>query len=174
VDGGPRLDARAPAVFRAYLSVTRSARSAPPDASHHSLVTNPAPLDAAPRRLLLVDDEDAIRSALRRLFARRGWIVHEAADGERALECLLGGEDPVPYDAVISDMRMPRLTGEQVHDALQAARPQLLARCIFSTGDVSAPEAASFLERTRCRVLEKPFELAQLVALVEALPPRHA
>lgn len=103
---------------------------------------------------------------------RRGWDVDEAADGERALEHLLGGDDPVPYDAVISDLRMPRLGGEELHDALARERPQLLPRCIFSTGDVTAPDTARFLQRTRCQILEKPFELAGLAAMVEALPPR--
>jgi DNA-binding NtrC family response regulator len=132
-----------------------------------------APPSADARRVLLVDDEDAIRSALRRYFARRGWIVDEAADGARALERLLDGDDPVPYDAVISDMRMPHLNGEQLHDALERDRPQLLARCVFSTGDLSSPEAARFVQRTNCRVLEKPFELAKLADLVESLPPRR-
>ena len=130
------------------------------------------PSNGPQRRVLLVDDEDAIRNALRRFFSRRGWLVEEAADGELALERLLGGDDPVPYDAIIRDIRMPRLTGEQLHDALLRARPHLLPRCVFSTGDVTAPEAANFLQRTHCQVLEKPFELAQLSAIVDALPPR--
>ena len=110
---------------------------------------------------------------MRRFFTRRGWEVDEAADGARALEQLLGGDDPVPYDAVISDIRMPRLTGEELHDALARERPQLLPRCVFSTGDVTAPDTARFLQRTHCKVLEKPFELARLADLVESLPPRH-
>ena len=110
---------------------------------------------------------------MRRFFTRRGWEVDEASDGARALERLLGGDDPVPYDAVISDIRMPHLTGEELHDALARERPQLLPRCVFSTGDVTAPDTARFLQRTRCKVLEKPFELARLADLVESLPPRH-
>ena len=125
-------------------------------------------------RVLLVDDEYAIRAALRRYFTRRGWDVEEATDGARALESLLAGDDPVPYDAVICDFRMPHLTGEQLHDRLQRERPALLAHCIFSTGDVTAPDAARFLQRTQCRVLEKPFELTTLAALIDALPARRA
>ena len=130
-----------------------------------------APADV-PRRLLVVDDEPVIRSALTRFFTRRGWQVDEAPDGEVARECLLGGSDPVPYDAVISDMRMPRLSGERLHDVLQRERPQLLDRCIFSTGDVGSPDAAKFIERTRCRVIAKPFELHELADIVAALPSR--
>ena len=136
------------------------------------MTATPPDAVAPARRVLIVDDEEAIRHALTRFFQRRGWVVDEAADGARALECLLRGDDPEPYDAVISDMRMPRLTGEQLHDALARERPQLVRRCVFSTGDVTAPEMTRFVQRTQCRVLEKPFELARLAALVEALPPR--
>lgn len=128
-------------------------------------------MPAASPRLLVIDDEPAIRSALRRFFTRRGWSVDEADDGDSALARLLADADgdALPYDAVISDMRMQRLSGEELHDTLQRERPGLLARVIFSTGDVSAPDAARFVERTRCTVLEKPFELAHLAALAERL-----
>ena len=141
----------------------------PPDPKHPR---TGAPADV-PRRILVVDDEPVIRAALTRFFTRRGWQVDEAADGEAARECLLGGSDPVPYDAVISDMRMPRLSGARLHDELQRARPELLERCIFSTGDVGSPDASAFIERTHCRVIAKPFELAELADIVGALPPRR-
>ena len=166
-----------PVVYPRAARPTPDARGPPLAFPAPKYVTAPHPATSATtpaRRVLLVDDEAAIRNALHRFFARRGWHVDEAADGERALACLLAGDDPVPYDAVISDFRMPRLTGEQLHDALARERPALLERCVFSTGDVTAPDAARFRARTCCRVLEKPFELGQLAAMVEAFPPRRA
>jgi len=127
---------------------------------------------AAPRRLLVVDDEAPIRSALRRFFTRRGWEVDEADDGRAALDRLVHGDDR--YDAVICDIQMPNLSGTALYDAIARDRPALLERCIFSTGDAQAPEAAKFVARTHCRMLEKPFELAQLAAIVDALPGRAA
>ena len=129
---------------------------------------------AEPRRLLVVDDEPVIRTALVRFFTRRGWQVEEAADGEVARDHLLAGAHPVPYDAVISDLRMPRLSGPRLHDILQVERPGLLGRCIFSTGDAGAPDALEFARRTQCRVIAKPFELDSLLELVSSLPPRDA
>jgi DNA-binding NtrC family response regulator len=44
-----------------------------------------------------------------------------------------------------------------------------MARLIISTGDVASPDAASFLERVRCTVLEKPFDLAKLEQAVSGI-----
>ena len=112
-------------------------------------------------RVLVIDDEAAIRTALRRFFTRLGWTVDDAADGAAALAKLLGDEAS-DYDAIISDLRMPGLSGIEFHDRLATERPELLPRVVFSTGDLSSREAADFVARTRCHVMEKPFELARL------------
>jgi len=130
----------------------------------------PKPHDAVskPRRALLVDDEPVIRFALRRFFQRQGWAVDEAEDGRAALALLLDGDGPTdPYDVVITDLRMPGLSGIELHARLERERPELLRKLILSTGDAVSPEAAAFLRRAACPVLSKPFELAELRAMVE-------
>jgi DNA-binding NtrC family response regulator len=110
--------------------------------------------------VLVIDDESTIRAALRRFFKRRDWVFDEAEDGERGLEKLLTpGAD---YTAIISDLRMPGMSGMALHDEIARQRPELLDRLVFSTGDVAAKEAAEFVQRTRCMILEKPFELSKL------------
>jgi DNA-binding NtrC family response regulator len=120
--------------------------------------------------VLIVDDEMAIRAALRRFFTRRHWQVDEAENGTEALAALIT-EDGTPqrYAVIISDLKMPGLSGIELHDKLLADRPEILSRMIFSTGDTASHEAAEFLGRTRCRVLQKPFELAALAELAEQL-----
>jgi DNA-binding response OmpR family regulator len=121
-----------------------------------------------PRRALLVDDEPVIRFALRRFFQRQGWAVDEAEDGRAALALLLDGDGAKdPYDVVITDLRMPGLSGIELHARLERERPELLRKLILSTGDAVSPEAAAFLRRAACPVLSKPFELAELRAMVE-------
>ena len=117
------------------------------------------------RRALLVDDEPVIRHALRRFFQRQGWVVDEAEEGGAALALLLA-PGAAPYDVVISDLRMPGVSGIELHARLGAARPALLDRLVLSTGDSVSAEAAEFLQRTSCPVLNKPFELAELRAVV--------
>jgi DNA-binding NtrC family response regulator len=124
------------------------------------------PPSPAARRALLVDDEPVIRLALRRFFTRQGWAVDDVGDGERALALLIG-PDAATYDVILSDLRMPGMSGEELYDRVAAAHPALVRRMIVSTGDSVSPGAAHFLARTGCAVLNKPFELAELRALVE-------
>jgi DNA-binding NtrC family response regulator len=119
---------------------------------------------------LVVDDEMSIRLALKRFLTRQGWEVEEAEDGAVALEKLLRHrDDGREFTVVISDLRMPGCSGMELHEQLSRQRPHLLGRLIFSTGDVVSAEAAAFVSRTRCPVLQKPFELAALRELIEQL-----
>jgi len=120
------------------------------------------------RSLLVVDDEAPLRSALRRFFMRRGWNVSEAEDGECARAMLLDGDRiGGGFDAVLTDMRMPRLSGIALHDLVVRADPAIGSRFIFSSGDTGGDEALEFFGRTHCPVVPKPFELAALLSLVE-------
>jgi len=116
-------------------------------------------------RLLIVDDEPTIRAAIRRFFTRRGWQVDDAADGALALEKILA----VGYDVIISDIRLPALSGIELHDRLVELRPALLDRLILATGDTGDAPAAELAKRARCPILQKPFELGALAKLVEAV-----
>lgn len=71
------------------------------------------------------------------------------------------------FDAVITDMRMPRLTGMALHELVAQVDTNVSRRFIFSSGDAGDDEAAAYLARTDCPVVHKPFELSQLLAIVE-------
>lgn len=133
--------------------------------------TTPArvtPIGVPTRSVLLVDDESTLRSALRRFFTRRGWRVVEAEDGECARAMLLDGETlGGGFDAIITDMRMPRLNGMELHRLVADASAELARRFVFSSGDTGDEEAVAFLARTRCPVISKPFELSLLLSTVE-------
>ncbi|HEX7242293.1 MAG TPA: response regulator [Longimicrobiaceae bacterium] len=139
-----------------------------PEPSHAPHQVSRAPEEASlPARVLVIDDETAIRTALRRFFSRRGWEVEEAADGGEGLRLLLDPERSAAYAAVVCDLKMPGISGAELYERLREARPELLRRLIFSTGDVASPEASALLERARVPVVEKPFELAALAEVVE-------
>jgi DNA-binding NtrC family response regulator len=127
----------------------------------------PATGTSRPPRALLVDDEPVIRQALRRFFQRSGWEVDEAEDGAAALRRLVGdGASRDGYTVIISDLRMPGVSGIDLYERLARERPDLLDRLILSTGDSVSAEAADFLRRSACPVLNKPFGLAELKGLV--------
>jgi CheY-like chemotaxis protein len=116
-------------------------------------------------RLFVIDDEPSIRAAIKRFLTRRGWEVEEAEDGRVALEILLHSE-PNRYDVVMCDLRMPHLSGAELHRELLEKRADLVERLIFSSGDVASSEASGFLSASRRPVIEKPFELARLEELL--------
>jgi CheY-like chemotaxis protein len=155
-----------PAAEAAALPRGLSARLTPATALAQDLAgaggkngTNGRPL------ALIIDDERSFRVALTRYFERCGWDVEEAEDGKEALELL---ERPAAsaYKLVITDLRMPGCTGLEVHDWMAKHRPGLFDRLIIATGDVVSPEIREFIGRTPRPVLEKPFELSTLAALV--------
>ncbi|HEY4130774.1 MAG TPA: hybrid sensor histidine kinase/response regulator, partial [Gemmatimonadaceae bacterium] len=115
-------------------------------------------------RVLIIDDEPSIRAALRRFFARRGWQVDEAEDGSEGLSLMLSAKND--FTVVISDLKMPGCSGMELHDHVAAVAPEMLDRLIFSTGDVASRDAAEFVQRTRCTVMQKPFELRALEGVV--------
>jgi DNA-binding NtrC family response regulator len=120
------------------------------------------------QRALVVDDEPTIRSALGRYLRRRGWHADEAEDGRVAL-AMLQRSAKEGYQVVLSDLRMPHCSGDQLHDWLAESRPDLFARLILMTGDLASPVISDFLARTPRPVIEKPYELAVLFQLIEAV-----
>ncbi|MDB4892276.1 MAG: sensor protein [Gemmatimonadetes bacterium] len=117
-----------------------------------------------PKLALIIDDEPTIRTALRRYFTRRGWTVEEAADGAAGLALI--ESHGARFGIIISDLRMPGFSGIELHDRLAIDHPEMLRRFVFSTGDVASGEAASFVQRTTCPVLQKPFELRMLDSII--------
>lgn len=117
------------------------------------------------RQVLVVDDEPGIRRVVARLLSRQGWHVSEASDGEEAAALLLAGE----FDLIITDLGMPRGSGQDLFAHVTGQKPDLAGRFIFMSGDTVDAEPAGFLAATGSPTLQKPFELGQLVRAVAAV-----
>jgi DNA-binding NtrC family response regulator len=126
------------------------------------------PYDTSVPRALVVDDEPTIRSAVARYLRKRGWEADEAEDGQAA-RLKLEGVSPGGYEVVISDILMPRCSGDELHDWLARHRPDLFVRLILITGDLTAPVLVDFIARTPRPVIAKPFDLTHLAEMVEAV-----
>ncbi|MBL8843645.1 MAG: response regulator [Planctomycetes bacterium] len=186
-----RPDGRAGACFVVELPIDEPARSdssaligrigvAPPLPPPIALPV-PAPTSADERtpvvaalpgsvpRLLIVDDEAPVRELLRRYLGRHGFAISEAASGHAALQQLESG---VAIDVLITDLRMPGMSGMELLERVRARWPQLAARTIAITGDVVAPEVARFVRRRACPVLEKPLDFPRLLSEVTAAARR--
>jgi signal transduction histidine kinase/BarA-like signal transduction histidine kinase len=110
-------------------------------------------------RILLVEDERALAAAVAEALTDAGLKVEHAGDGEEAFARVRQAN----YDAVICDLKMPRVDGMMLYRAIAAATPTLSRRVIFVTGDVAGTDAERFLEESGCRWLAKPFRLADLL-----------
>jgi CheY-like chemotaxis protein len=128
-------------------------------------ILGPAQAAGAPRldsqAVLIVEDEAALASAMAESFGDAGYLVDHAGDGEEAMARLDGGQ----YDIVISDLKMPRMDGIQLFDALRERHPHMVGRIMFVTGDVIGTDAERFLADSGCRWLAKPFRLSELLRI---------
>jgi signal transduction histidine kinase/ActR/RegA family two-component response regulator len=107
-------------------------------------------------RLLVADDEDAVRSTLSRFFAKLGARVTSARDGGEAL-ALIRERD---FDAIVLDLKMPVMSGWDVVLATRSERPELAGRIVVLSGDITGLMEIGTAEHLEpWRVLEKPADL---------------
>ncbi len=149
-------------VFRVTLPAVADAPPLPARASRPPPTASPR---SGPARVLIVDDELAVTKTLERILSRDCEVV-VANRGRDAISLLLRPGPPT-FDLVLCDMMMPELDGEAVYSEVMAARPELAARFVFMTGGAT-PQARAFLEKASALVLDKPFDLKLLRALVAA------
>jgi len=114
-------------------------------------------------RVLVVDDDPAVRDSLRRSLAFNGYEVDVAADGEEALH-RLGAQRP---DAVVLDVMMPRLDGLATCRALRAAGDDVPVLMLTARDEVS--DRVAGLDAGADDYLPKPFALEELLARLRAL-----
>src|SRR5688572_17569032 len=115
-------------------------------------------------RVLVVDDERAVRESLRRALELEGYDVELAADGREALGRLEAGPDP---DAVILDVLMPEVDGLEVCEELRRSGSRLPVLMLTARAEVS--DRVSGLDAGADDYLAKPFALQELLARVRAL-----
>jgi two-component system response regulator MprA len=120
-------------------------------------------------KILVVDDERAVRESLRRALELEGYDVELAGDGEEALERLA---DAAPADAVILDVLMPGIDGLEVCRRLRAAGSTVPVLMLTARAEVDSRVAG--LDAGADDYLPKPFALAELLARLRALLRRAA
>jgi two-component system response regulator MprA len=119
-------------------------------------------------RILVVDDDRAVRESLRRSLAFNGYTVDLAQDGQEALE-MITSERP---DALVLDVMMPRMDGLQVCRHLRSTGDDLPILVLTARDSVS--ERVAGLDAGADDYLPKPFALEELLARMRALLRRTA
>ncbi|MEK6371387.1 MAG: response regulator [Acidobacteriota bacterium] len=114
-------------------------------------------------RLLVVDDDHAIRKLLERIAKRAGFEVETAKDGADALEMIEARD----YDVALIDLMMPRLSGYELLERLSTRerRPVVIVATALTNGDLATVDDTMVR-----RVIRKPFDVQAVVtALTEAM-----
>ncbi|HEX7840820.1 MAG TPA: ATP-binding protein [Kofleriaceae bacterium] len=124
-------------------------------------------------RVMIVDDEPRVAQALERMLHGEYDLILMSC-GAKALEHITAG---ARFDAIITDVMMPNMTGIELFDRLEAMVPDQAARVIFLTGGVFTPQTQVRLEDSGTPQLQKPVtaeELRECVAklIAQARPER--
>ncbi len=115
------------------------------------------------RKILIIDDEPNIASALSRMM-RKSHDVESMSQGAAALTRLKQGET---FDVIFCDVMMPDVTGLDIHAELTSFRPELAQRLVFMTGGAFTDQAIAYLAKVPNFSIEKPFTRVSMEAAID-------
>ncbi|MGZ3448900.1 MAG: ATP-binding protein [Polyangiales bacterium] len=118
-------------------------------------------------RVLVVDDDVAVARTLGRILAAECdvTVLNRGRDAITTLSA-----DSAGFDLIFCDLMMPEVTGADVYAEVTRVRPELAPRFVFITGGAFTPRGQKFLDSVHAPVLEKPFDIDRIRALVSARP----
>ncbi|MDX8410722.1 MAG: response regulator [Mariprofundaceae bacterium] len=114
-------------------------------------------------KILIVDDEEEVRQTIRLQLKGTGMEVIEAEDGEKGIE-LLDSENPLDVDAIICDVRMPKINGVEAVAYFRREYPAIPV--VVLTGFPDAKLATEFMKQGAFDYLVKPVEKEKLIEVV--------
>jgi len=117
-------------------------------------------------RILLVEDDDALRTSLCEFLAGHGWIVAETAFGNEAIQMAMQQR----FDFSILDFHLPGMTGVDVVRAIRAIRPM---PAIMMSGQATHQESHLAIQAGVFTFLPKPLDLGRLRQSVDQLIQHH-
>jgi two-component system chemotaxis response regulator CheY len=115
-------------------------------------------------RILVVDDDSDVRRAIRLMLEKAGYDILEAADGQAAIEAIHTGENQLVVDAILCDMRMPNIDGQEAIAYFKKHFPRVPV--VVLTGFPDTEMAVSCLRGGVLDYLVKPVEGEQLRSAV--------
>jgi CheY-like chemotaxis protein len=120
-------------------------------------------MDGYGKRVLLVEDDDDVRTLITLILTEAGYNVYEACDGLEAVDALKKRR----YDVLLTDYHMPKMDGLELLDLAKAMWPELPV--IVATSDVLlAGQTPKSLLEPAYAILEKPFDRAELLTLIRS------
>ena len=115
-------------------------------------------------RILVVDDEPALRQSIRLTLTKAGYDIVEAEDGEKAIAAIRSGDNPLMVDTIICDLQMPKVNGMEAVAFFRQQFPGVPV--LVLTGHPSVDSASTLFKKGITDYLSKPIEPAKLVEVV--------
>ena len=109
--------------------------------------------------------EELIAEILISSLKKYGFNVESSLDGHKALEMIKG----IDFDLIISDYRMPDLSGEKLYEDLLEHKAELAKKLIYITGDTTDESILSFVQKRNIKLLHKPFDINKLIETINEL-----
>jgi DNA-binding NtrC family response regulator len=119
------------------------------------------------RSILVVDDEEALRTVLSSELSSEGYNVETASDGDEAIT-ILGGK---PFDLVLLDIKMPRVDGFEVLKFIKKNSPQV--KVIMLTAFADLKNAIESKKLGAEDFISKPYDLVDLLTTIERVLSDH-
>ena len=124
----------------------------------------PPPAAVPDSIVYVVDDDEAVRDSLGWLLEANGFRVRSFPSGEDFLATLRAEGPPAPVSCLVLDVRMPGMSGLELHETL--SRDGIAIPLLFITGHGDVPMAVASMKKGAVDFLEKPFNDEQLCAVV--------
>jgi CheY-like chemotaxis protein len=121
-------------------------------------------LEKTKGKVLIVDDEPAIRNILARILSNKGHQAQTVSSGKAALAML----HEKGYDLLVADLKMSGLSGMDLYETLKKKRPDMADRTVFITGDTMTEETNEFLASSGRPYLAKPFTPMEFLEIIES------
>jgi CheY-like chemotaxis protein len=120
-------------------------------------------LEKTKGKVLIVDDEPAIRNILARILSNKGHQAQTVSSGKAALAML----HEKGYDLLVADLKMSGVSGIDLYETLKKKRPDMADRTVFITGDTMTEETNEFLASSGRPYLAKPFTPMEFLEIIE-------
>lgn len=122
-------------------------------------------------RVLVVDDEADIRKSVRLTLTKAGYEVVDAEDGQKAVEAIRSGDNPLMIDAIVCDIHMPKVDGMEAIVYFRDQFPSV--PIVVMTGDADLDRATTLFKKGIADYLVKPVAPETLLAAVHKAARDH-
>jgi len=119
-------------------------------------------------KILIVDDGESQRFVLKGFLLREGYLVDEAENGIKALQCV----KDQPFDVILLDQKMPGMNGVDVLKEVKRTNPEIAVVIISAYGTIE--RAVEAMEAGAFYYITKPVELDKLLMLLDHISQRHS